>query len=366
MKILISGGKTGGHLVPGIALYSAFKSTGADCYYILSQSDKKFPVTSRLDPDKSFYIDLQGLSRKLSIKTPLYILKLIRAFFKVVGVVKKINPDAVVITGGYISNPVALSAVILGKPLFVCEQNSVAGVTNRFYSRFSKKVFTTFPETRKVPQKKTVLTGNPSLFVDKSDRKTAAAHFQLDPGKPIIAVTGGSQGARRVNQAVTAALDALLSGGRSVIWGMGASDYDKLKTSGGLSGLTAGRPGLRIYPFIERMDLLFSCSDCVIARSGASTLMEIIRYHVPSVLVPIFQSPDDHQRLNALLVTGNGGGILLEEPSLNAEALVHGVEKILENNDQYRSALSALGSAYYSQSPENLITTAVLDHIKNK
>lgn len=358
MKIVISGGKTGGHLIPGISIYEETRKRNIKPLYIMSATDLKYPVTSRVKKQDRYLLDLQNISRKLSWRTPIYLFKILVAFFRVFGVIRRFKPDAVIITGGYISNPVALSSVILRIPLFIAEQNSVAGVTNRFYASFAKKVFINFPGTKKIPFKRTVLTGNPILFEKSTDRSVSKRFFHLEKYKKVIGISGGSQGSMRVNNAIAGILDHCVQNNIGVIWSLGSVDYKRFEANGKLKELRK-YPNIRCYRFISRMDLFLSCTDLVISRAGATSVTEYIHYGVPSLLIPIKNSPDDHQRLNADILVHSRCGRMIEEDELNNKSLIDGIRGILANRTVYRRNLGILKKKYYSQPAAKLILNEV-------
>lgn len=343
MKLLISGGGSGGHLIPGIALYEEFASRGnVELKYVLREQDMKYTVAGRIIEADRMFVNIQGVSRKLSLKTPVYILKLLGAFRQVFRSIKIWNPDAVLITGGYVANPVALSARFLRKPLFIVEPNSVAGATCRMYAPRAKAVFTVFPQTLKLRAREIIRTGNPSIFKDASPRKDACKYFGLDAGSPIVAVLGGSQGAKAINNSLAAALPEFAKRGWQVIWGVGAVDFDRLEKDGTLARVTKEFPGVKPYRFIDRMDSLFSACDVVVNRSGVTTITEMIHFGTPSVLIPIKNSPDNHQYLNAKFVSDAGGAVMLQEDDLTPESFVASVETAMKDSKRMRESLLAM------------------------
>lgn len=354
MKIVISGGKTGGHLVPGITLYEESLRRNIRAFYIMSATDLKYPVSSRVKKQDRYLLELKDISRKLSWKSPLYVLKILISFFRIFGVVFRFRPDAVIITGGYISNPVALAAVLLRIPLFIAEQNSVAGVTNRFYAPFARKVFVNFPTTGKIPPEKAVLTGNPTLFRNTPVRSAARRFFRVEKYKKVIGISGGSQGSLKINNAIVKILDYCLKNGIGVIWSLGSVDYLRFETNGMLKELKK-YPNVRFYRFISRMDLFLSCVDLVISRSGATSVSEYIQYGVPSLLIPILKSPDDHQRLNAQFLVRNSCGKIIPENQLDERTLIDGIRKILAGKAGYRKSLGILRRKYYLEPAEKRI-----------
>lgn len=366
MKILVSGGRTGGHLVPGIALYTELNKRNIDTSYVMSEFDLKFPITARVNEKDRILLELKSISRKLSWKTPFYIWKIFRSFLSIFGVIRKLNPAAVIITGGYISNPVALSAIILGKPLFIIEQNSVAGITNRMYGIFARKIYTSYEKTLKIPQNKAVLTGNPSIFKDKIDRKTARDSFQMGAYKTVVGVTGGSQGSRVLNEAVLKIADVLKEKGVGLIWSVGSVEYKKWEAEGKIKSIGDRYPNIRLYQFIERMDAFFSSLDLVISRAGATSISEIIHYEVPALFIPIKNSPDNHQYLNAKFLEDHKAAIILEEDALNPEILRKTLTSLENDLSAMGRNIHSLKEGFFQGKPEEVIIDSVLAEINYK
>lgn len=341
MKILLSGGGSGGHLIPGIALYEEFRTRpGIELRYVLREQDMKYTVASRIAESDRMFVDIQGVSRKLSLKTPLHLLKLWKAFRQVRKRIRAWNPDAVVITGGYVANPVALTARLLRKPLFIVEPNSVAGATARFYAPRAEAVFTSMPSVGKLRTRTVIRTGNPSIFKDPVPKPEALKFFGLENFKTVIGVMGGSQGAKMINNLLAEILPELAKDGTGVVWSVGAVDYDRLEKDGTLAGIAAKYPGVKAFRFIDRMDAFFSACDCVVNRAGVTTIAEMIRFAVPSLLIPIKNSPDDHQRLNARYLAATGGSVMLGEDDLNAGTFLEGIRGVLANAGRMREALA--------------------------
>ena len=361
MKALVSGGRTGGHLIPGIAIYEELRSRKIETKYVMSQFDLKFPITTRVNEIDRILLDIKNISRKLSLKTPVYILKILRTFFYVFKIIKKYNPDLIIMTGGYISNPVALSAVLLRKPLFIAEQNSVSGITNRMFAGFARKIFTSFPNTGRIPQKKTILTGNPSIFKKISDQKTARAFFNLDHCDKIIGITGGSQGASKINDSIIDLLPYIDQEKIGLIWSIGAVDYNRLQSLGILDKITKNYNNVRLFQFIERMDLFFSSIDMVISRAGATSIAEFINFTMPSILIPIKNSPDNHQYLNALYLSQIHAARIVTEDELSEENLKNCILDIYHNLKDYQTPIAKLKTTLYQEKPEKKIIDFILN-----
>lgn len=335
VKCIISGGKTGGHLIPGIAVYETFKKRGFEVVYILNSTDVRFPVVTKIAEEDRIYLDISSISRKLSFKTIVYIFKLLSAFVKIFGKIISFNPDFVVITGGYISNPVALSSVLLLKPLYILEQNSVAGITNRFFSLFARKIFTSFETTLKIPYRKSEYAGNPILCHKRISRIEARQFFGVDIYEKVIGIISGSQGARFINSILLQVLPELEKRNTGVIWSAGVSEYNRLNENGELESIKSCR-NIKIFPFIEEMNYFYSAIDIVISRAGATSISEIIYFNVPGLFIPIKNSPDRHQELNASFLVNKGVAFMINEDEMDEKILLSSIEKLFSDIEFFR------------------------------
>ncbi len=342
MKVLLSGGGTGGHLNPGIALYLEWKRQGADCRYVLRDIDSRYSMCQQIDPEDKIEIHIQGISRKISLRTPIHLLKLAAAFLQVFKKIRRFRPDLILITGGYVSNPVAMSARILGIPLFIAEQNSVAGTTNRYYSKFARKVYTSFPQAAKLRCRHTLFTGNPTIFKKDSSLSEAKQFFDISSFKKVIGISGGSQGAGVINDSILEILPLLKKDKIAVLWSLGAVEFDRLKDNGTVDKLQQDYPFVKAFRFIDKMNHFFTASDLVITRSGATTISELILFEKPSLLIPIYRSPDDHQLLNARYLEERHCALILEEPSLNSEAIWESIQIIFKEKAEMLANIKKL------------------------
>jgi len=364
VRVLISGGKTGGHLIPGITLYEEAKRRGHEVVYFLGPQDDRFAITRRIATEERRIVPIGSLSRKLSLKTPLWILKILRAFGHTFGEVRRFQPDVVIITGGYISNPIALSALLLGRPLYILEQNTVAGITNRLFAPMARRVFTSFPHTEKIPPNRIFFTGNPSIFSSPLPREEARRFFGIPEDALCLGVIGGSQGASRLNEIITEALPFFHESGIYLLWSVGGAWYQRLIDESRLETLIQTYPRVRLFPFIERMDALWGACDGVVARSGATTVSEVINACCPALFVPIYRSPDDHQKKNALAIQQAGGADILEEPA--AHQIIPVLRSFLSTLPQKRRALQNLKDTYPSTPAKLIMDTIEKDLIPRR
>jgi UDP-N-acetylglucosamine--N-acetylmuramyl-(pentapeptide) pyrophosphoryl-undecaprenol N-acetylglucosamine transferase len=266
---------------------------------------------------------VSGVRRAFTLSNLLVPFRLVMALWRSGRILRQIRPDVVVGTGGYVCGPPLAMAVRQGIPTVIQEQNSYPGVTTRLLARRVNEVHITFEITRKYlrPGARVFLSGNPARSaIGTVAREDGARTFGLDPSRQTVLVTGGSQGAATINSAVAAALEALLAGGIQVLWSTGEQEYERVKAK--LGGLVAANPKLAvILPFIGEMDQAYAVADLAICRSGATTLAELTKAGVPSVLVPYPYAAADHQRLNAETLVAAGAATLVPDAELDARLL---------------------------------------------
>lgn len=357
MKILISGGGTGGHLIPGIALYQQFKIQQQQVLYIMSERDKAYDISSLLLEKERLVVSLTGISRKLSLSTFKQLYSIFKVWLQSFQNIKKFNPDVVIITGGYLSNIAALSALLLRKPLYILEQNSAAGITNRFWSNFAKKIFTTFPNPKFIASHKEIYTGNPLCYTEHLDVIQAKKILGLElNNKPVIGISGGSQGAKKINDMVLSLIPNLIQHGYQIVWSLGTKEFERFSTEGIFEFLNEYSHSLKTFRFIERMDAFWSASTIVVARSGAGTVSESLFFKVPTLFIPIFQSPDDHQLLNATYLSNYQCAKIIEEPFLTKESLLLTISDMIEQNSIYKEKFPSS-----HQSPAQEISNYILN-----
>lgn len=352
MRFIIGGGGTGGHLAPGIAVYEALKSLGDQTIYILRKQDLIYDMVQKIDTNDRIMVDISGISRRLSWNTPQQIGKIFSAWLQTFSQIKNFKPDAVIITGGYVSNIPAFAAVLLRIPLFILEQNSVAGITNRFWAKFAMKVFTAFPNVQKVPQSKIIFSGNPMLYSEKIDKLPARNFFDLANANKILGISGGSQGAKVINNTLFDIVPQIIKNNISIIWSLGAKEFDRFLEEGKIDFLQQHfSEYAKIYRFINRMDMFWSACDAIVARSGAGTVSESLFFRVPALFVPIHQSPDNHQALNAYFLRDAGAALCLNESTMTAEELLNQILILFSDTNKFKELFPTI--------PENSTYTII-------
>jgi UDP-N-acetylglucosamine--N-acetylmuramyl-(pentapeptide) pyrophosphoryl-undecaprenol N-acetylglucosamine transferase len=327
---LVMAGGTGGHIFPGLAVAEALRGRGWRVHWLGGHDS----MESQLVPPRGFpmeTIDFSGVRGKGLTTLVLLPLRLLRAFWQSIGVVRRVRPHVVVGLGGYITFPAGMMSVALGKPLVLHEQNSVAGMANRVLAGIADRVFTAFPDVLR----KGRWIGNPlrSEFLQQPD---PATRFAGRSGPLEVLVVGGSLGAKGLNDVVPRALALLPPGQRPrVLHQSGAKQVDELHAN-----YVAADVQAEITPFIQDTASAYARADLVICRSGASTVTEIAAVGAAALFVPFPFAVDDHQTTNAKFLVDAGGGWLVQQRDLTPEKLAEFL-KTTTREELLRRALAA-------------------------
>lgn len=308
---LIMAGGTGGHIFPGLAVARALRERGWRVHWLGTPGG----MENRIVPPEGFAfegIDFAGVRGKGLITMALLPLRLLKAFWQSVQVIRRVRPDVLVGLGGYVTFPGGLMGVLLGKPLVLHEQNSVAGMANKVLSGIADRVFTAFPQV----MKKAAWVGNPlrDAFLRQPE---PAERFAGRTGALRLLVVGGSLGAKALNDVVPKALALLPPGERPrVRHQSGERQIDALRSAYAAAGVEA-----ELTPFIQDTAEAFAQADLVVCRAGASTVTEIAAVGAAALFVPFPFAVDDHQTTNAAFLVDQGGGWLLQQDQLSPERL---------------------------------------------
>ena len=308
---LVMAGGTGGHIFPGLAVADALRDKGWRVHWLGAPGS----MEAQIVPPRGFVfetIDFSGVRGKGLTTLVLLPLRLLNAFWQSIQVVRRVKPDVVVGLGGYISFPGGMMSVLLGKPLVLHEQNSVAGMANKVLAGVADRVFTAFPRVFG----KGHWVGNPlrTAFTQQPD---PATRFAGRSGPLRLLVVGGSLGAKALNDIVPQALALIPEGERpAVIHQSGAKQIDELRANYARAGVAA-----ELTPFIDDTASAFANADIIVCRAGASTVTEIAAVGAAAVFVPFPFAVDDHQTTNAKFLVDQGGGWLLPQAELSAQGL---------------------------------------------
>ncbi|GKT23946.1 undecaprenyldiphospho-muramoylpentapeptide beta-N-acetylglucosaminyltransferase [Acidovorax sp. SUPP3334] len=317
---LIMAGGTGGHIFPGLAVAEELRARGWRVHWLGTPAS----MESRLVPPRGFAfepIDFSGVRGKGLVTLALLPLRLLRAFWQSLAVVRRVKPDVVVGLGGYVTFPGGMMAVLLGKPLVLHEQNSVAGLVNKVLAGVADRVFTAFPDVLKKAQ----WVGNP-LRTAFTRQPAPADRFAGRTGPLRLLVVGGSLGARALNEIVPQALARIPADHRPVVTHQsGAAQIDALREHYAKAGVQA-----TLTPFIDDTAAAFADADLIVCRAGASTVTEIAAVGAAAVFVPFPHAVDDHQTANARFLVDTGGGWLVQQRDLTPEWLA----EMLQNSER--------------------------------
>jgi UDP-N-acetylglucosamine--N-acetylmuramyl-(pentapeptide) pyrophosphoryl-undecaprenol N-acetylglucosamine transferase len=362
-KILISGGGTGGHVFPAIAIANAIKEMepSADILFIgaLGKIEmEKVPAAGY----KIIGLDIKGLQRKLTFDNLKFPMRLLKSLWKSKKIIKEFKPDVAVGVGGYASGPMLQVAKSNGVPYLLQEQNSYAGITNKLLANAAAKICVAYEGMEKFfPAEKILLTGNPvraELLKIKGLREEAIKFFELDATKKTIFITGGSLGARTLNESVLNHIDLINASDVQIIWQTGRFYYSTIVENASKQM----RAGVKIFEFISNMDMAYAAADIIIARAGAGTISELCLVQKPVVLVPSPNVAEDHQTKNAMSLVNKNAAVLVRDSEAKNK-LIPTVFELLKNEKQL-AELSQNISALAKPNAAKEIAEEVLKLIK--
>ncbi len=313
-RIIISGGGTGGHIYPAIAIGTAFRERHPDADILFVGAEGKMEMQKV--PEAGFKIIglwISGLQRSLTMSNLAFPMKVFSSVRKSLAIIRSFQPHAVVGVGGYASGPLLYAATLKGVPSMVQEQNSYAGLTNKWLANRVQKICVAYEGMEKFfPKERIVLTGNPvrkDIASGGTDRTEAAAFYKLDPAGPIVLVIGGSLGARTLNESVLAGIAALRKEQVQVIWQCGRFYYEEMKRR--TSSLDM--KGIVLLEFIKEMDQAYAAADVVVSRAGALSISELCVVGKPVIFVPSPNVAEDHQTKNALALVEKNAALMVRD-----------------------------------------------------
>ncbi|MEG1617647.1 MAG: undecaprenyldiphospho-muramoylpentapeptide beta-N-acetylglucosaminyltransferase [Bacteroidales bacterium] len=344
-RVIISGGGTGGHIFPAIAIANAIKAQFPQTEFLFVGAKgrmemEKVPAAGY----KIVGLPVRGFDRKNLFKNISVLKDLAKSLLLARKTIRDFKPDVVVGVGGYASGPTLRMANLMGIPTVIQEQNSYAGVTNKLLAAKAEAICVAYEGMERFfPKEKIVLTGNPvrrDLLTPKGSKEDALRFFGLDPAKKTILVIGGSLGARTINQSISKGIPLIEKKGVQVIWQTGKN----FETQAKQEVQTANAQHIHPTTFISRMDLAYLAADVVISRAGASSISELCLLEKPVVLVPSPNVAEDHQTKNAQALSNREAAIFVSDANAQA-TLVDTALRLIENNnklDTLRNNISKL------------------------
>lgn len=315
LRLIVSGGGTGGHIFPAVSIANAVKKLHPEAEILFVGAEGRMEM--QRVPAAGYKIvglPIAGFDRKNMFKNIAVLWKIMKSQMMARKIIKDFRPMAVVGVGGYASGPTLKMAGSMGIPTLIQEQNSYAGVTNKLLAKTARKICVAYEGMERFfPKDKIIMTGNPvrqSLLDAKISKAEAVTSFALNPDRPVVLIIGGSLGARTLNESVLGNLDEIRKSGVQFIWQTGKFYSDEIKRR--LAKETTVE-NLHVTDFISNMDAAYSAADLVISRAGASSISELCLLKKPSILVPSPNVAEDHQTKNALALSTRDAALLVKD-----------------------------------------------------
>lgn len=362
MKVILSGGGTGGHIYPALTIADQIKKLcpDADISFVGTQQGLEKDIIPRYGYPLKF-IEVAGFRRSLSLDTLRSAAKLVAGLYDAYRIIKNERPDLVIGTGGYVCGPIVFMGALHGIPCCIQEQNAMPGVTNKILSRYVRKVFLGYKEAGKYFHGKAELeyTGNPiRTEILEHTREEALKELGLDAAKKTILVSGGSRGARSINNAMLEAELALSGRGDvQVLHATGDVNYEaymaEIAKRGGVDD------NIIIKPYLHNMPVALAAADLAVFRSGAIGLAELMAKGVPSILVPYPYATANHQEFNARAVAAKGAAKVILDKELTGEKVLEAVEHLLLHQDELTKMQAAAKGLGKPQAAEVIASQAL-------
>jgi len=346
---VFSGGGTGGHLYPALALASGLQGIHPEVRTFFIGARRG--LESRVLPEKGFehlLLPVQGLRRGAVLANLGVLANLLRSLFLTGETFNRLRPGMVVVTGGFAGGPAGIMAGLMGIPLALQEQNAEPGVTTRLLSRWSRQIHLAFPEARdRLPVRvraRARVSGNPVRTPERVDPGEARRRFGLDPDSRVVLVVGGSQGSRALNRAVMGLVAQMIEGSLArpsdlrLLWGTGASHLEELERELGALG---DPPWVRVLGYFNDMPLALDAATLAVCRAGAMTTSELLAWGLPAILVPLPTAAADHQTRNAESLEKAGAALHLPEDRLSAGSLWEALRSVLFDAERLRAMARA-------------------------
>ncbi|PHS68430.1 MAG: undecaprenyldiphospho-muramoylpentapeptide beta-N-acetylglucosaminyltransferase [Flavobacterium sp.] len=314
-KFIISGGGTGGHIYPAVAIANELKAHYPNAVFLFVGAKDRMEMEKV--PQAGYEIKglwISGLQRSLSLKNMMFPFKLISSLWASKKIIKNFKPDVAIGTGGYASAPLLRVASNKGIPCLIQEQNSHAGITNKWLSNKANSICVAYDGMDEFfPSNKIKFTGNPvrqDLLDISTKREEAISFFKLNPNKKTILILGGSLGARKINELISSSLSLFEKLNLQVIWQCGKYYFETYKNK--------ETDTVQIHAFLNRMDLAYAASDFIISRAGALSVSELCLVGKPVIFIPSPNVAEDHQTKNALAISNKSAAILIKENKLDS------------------------------------------------
>ncbi|MEN8224949.1 MAG: undecaprenyldiphospho-muramoylpentapeptide beta-N-acetylglucosaminyltransferase [Bacteroidota bacterium] len=361
-KIIISGGGTGGHIFPAVAIADGLKSRLDDPEILFVGAKGRMEMEKV--PNAGYNIEglwISGIQRKLTLKNLSFPFKLVSSMMKARKIIKRFKPDVAIGTGGYASGPMLRAASKKGIPSLIQEQNSFPGITNRILSKTVDRICVAFEGMEKYfPASRMVFTGNPvrqDIIRMEGSREEGIRFFGLHENLKTILIVGGSQGARSINLALSKKLEEMLEQGVQLIWQCGKAYHETaLEVTGSLSEQKGNK--VNVLDFISRMDLAYAAADIVISRAGAIAISELCIAGKPLILVPLPGAAEDHQTKNALALAEKEAALMLKDNELD-EGLIPSLTALTDDDEKQKTMCANIKKLARPQATEEIVNEVI-------
>jgi UDP-N-acetylglucosamine--N-acetylmuramyl-(pentapeptide) pyrophosphoryl-undecaprenol N-acetylglucosamine transferase len=339
LRAILTGGGTGGHIYPAVSIAREIQKRYKNAEIIFVGTEKG--LESKIIPKEGFKlktIKVRGFERKLTLKNLVAVKEAAFSITSVRKIIKDFKPDIVIGTGGYVCGTVMLTASLMGIPTVIHESNAFAGMTNKILFRFVDKIALNFEEAAKYFKnpKKVIVTGNP-IRSDIFDITKHQGRIELnfEEKMPLVLVTGGSRGARRINQSILSlAEDCSMSGRYQLLHVTGDTQYEAVLQSYKDRKISIDSTNIKVVPYLHNMPYALAASDIIISRCGAMTLSEITALGKPSILIPFPHAADNHQEYNGRALEKKGAAVVIVERDITEERLKNTVLELLNNKEK--------------------------------
>ncbi len=330
-RFIISGGGTGGHIFPAVAIANALKKNIPDCEILFVGAEGRMEMQKV--PEAGYAIKglpIAGLQRSLDLKNLLLPIKILKSVTMAMKIITDFKPDVAIGVGGYASAPLLFAAKLKGIPYVIQEQNSYAGITNKILGKWAQKICVAYDGMENFfPKEKIVFTGNPvraNISESKVTKQEALQYFDLAENRKTVLVIGGSLGARTINQSIDAGIEKINVGNIQLVWQTGKGYFETAKQKANNS--------IKVFDFIKQMDMAYAAADIIISRAGALSVSELCIVGKPCVLVPSPNVAEDHQTKNAMALVNKNAAVLVKDLEAKEKLISTVLELIIDEIHQ--------------------------------
>ncbi|MBS4012949.1 MAG: undecaprenyldiphospho-muramoylpentapeptide beta-N-acetylglucosaminyltransferase [Bacteroidetes bacterium] len=359
IRVIIAGGGTGGHVFPAISIANALKQKVLNIQILFVGAKGRLEM--KKVPEAGYHIlglKISGLQRKLTFKNFVVLYRLIDSMIRSKNIIKRFKPDLVIGVGGYASFPIVKSAIKKKIPTLIQEQNSYPGVSNKILGKKADKICVAYEGMERFfPKEKIYLTGNPirkEILDFENKKEEAYKYFNLSKEKKTLLVFGGTLGAKSINEAIKVNLKLFLYNDVQIIWQTGKLYYqDATEYVKGLEKFD-----VRVYEFIDRMDLAYSLADVIVSRSGAIAVSEICAIKKPAVFIPSPNVAEDHQTKNALALVNHHAAVMVKDHEVK-EKIGFAVMNLFDDDEKRFKLIEKIAGLAYYNAADNIAEVAL-------